>query len=263
MIDLSLFKLGWALEKVPQPSGYPGGKNKLTRAILAHAPEHKTYVEPFAGGAAVFFAKKPAAKNILNDFDPQVAGFLRKFSCPELQGCSLDKPTMSKRETVTKKFRAGSTKTCDYVMARHLSFNSNGKDIHRGMKTTAVGTRLVARCGETKARLQKAKILNQDFRKVAKANDKPGTFQFWDPPYEGRAKGFYKFEEGTSPEAVCLAAKSLKNAKVLITHYDHKDVRQACAGLQMKSIPYQYVSRNRNHGKVHRVKELLIANYPL
>lgn len=263
-MDASLFKLGWAIEKVPQPSGYPGGKNKLTRAILAHAPQHDRYVEPFAGGAAVFFAKRPARENVLNDFDPQVAGFLRRFSCPVLSSCVIrNKSTMANREKFVKRFRAGSTNTCDYFMARRMSFNSNGKDVHRGMRATSVGGRTVARCDETKARLNQAKILNKDFREVARKNDKPGTWQFWDPPYEGRAKGFYKFEEGTSPEAVCAAAKSLKKAKVLITHYDHQDVRRACAGLFMKSIPYQYVSRNRNHGKVHRVKELLIANYPI
>lgn len=257
-------KLGWPVEKVPQPSGYPGGKNKLTRAILAHAPSHSTYVEPFAGGAAVFFAKKPARTNVLNDFDPQLVGFLRRFSCSRLSSCVARNPsTMANREKFTKRFRQGSSETCDYFMARRMSFNSNGKDINRTMKVQHVGERTVSRCAETRGRLDRATILNDDFRKVAKKYDKPGVFQFWDPPYEGRAKGFYKFEEGTSPEAVCLAAKSLKSAKVLITHYDHADVRRACAGLHMKTVPHKYVSRNRNHGKVHSVRELLIANYPL
>ena len=260
----SLFRLGWALEKVPQPSGYPGGKNKLTRAILAHAPKHDRYVEPFAGGAAVFFAKKPVRENVLNDFDPQVAGFLRGFSCTKLSSCVVrNKATMANREKFTRRFRRGSTDTCDYFMARRLSFNSNGKDVHRGMRVTDVGKRIVRRCSDTAGRLKKARILNEDFRKVVRENDKPGTWQFWDPPYEGRAKGFYKFEEGTSPEAVCQAARGLKRAKVLITHYDNAHVREACAGLHMKTVPHKYVSRNRNHGKVHRVRELLIANYPI
>jgi DNA adenine methylase len=262
-MDASLFKLGWAIEKVPQPSGYPGGKNKLTRAILAHAPDHDRYVEPFAGGVAVFFAKKPAKINILNDIDPQVTGFLRNFSCKRLSSCTSIPPTTAVRKRVTRKFRQGSTDTCDYVMARYLSFNANGKDIYRGFRMSSVPARISRRCHETEARLAKAKILNEDFRKVVHDNDKPRTWQFWDPPYEGRAKGFYKFEEGVSPEVICQEARKLKHAKVLITHYNNPHVRKACAGLYMKTVPYQYVSRNRNHGKVHRVRELLIANYPI
>jgi DNA adenine methylase len=245
--------------------GYPGGKNRLAPKILEHAPKHTTYVEPFMGSAAVFFAKPPAAKNILNDLDSQLVKFHRDFSCPKLSSCvTKNAPTIANRKKFTKRFREGSSDTCDYFMARRLSFNSNGKDVNIWEPVRKnVGKGAVTRCAEIRAKLNKATILNQDFRKVVKDNDKPGTFQFWDPPYEGRAKGLYKFEENTSPEQVCGAARQLKNAKVLITHYNTPEVRQACRGLKMKTINHQYVSRNRNHGEVHKVKELLIANYPI
>ena len=245
--------------------GYPGGKNRLAPKILEHAPKHTTYVEPFMGSAAVFFAKPPAAKNVLNDIDSQLVKFTRDFSCPKLSSCvTKNPPTIANRKKFTKRFREGSTDTCDYFMARRLSFNSNGKDVNIWEPVRKnVGKQTVSRCAEIRAKLNKATILNQDFRKVVKDNDKPGTFQFWDPPYEGRAKGLYKFEENTSPEQVCGAARQLKNAKVLITHYNTPEVRKACRGLKMKTIAHQYVSRNRNHGEVHKVKELLIANYPI
>lgn len=261
----NLFKLT-TLDKPLRPIiGYPGGKNRLAKKILEHAPAHTTYVEPFMGSASVFFAKPPAKRNVLNDIDPQLVKFHKNFSCPRLTSCvAKNPPTIANRKKFTKRFRAGSTDTCDYFMARRLSFNSNGKDVNLSKPSTAhVGKHTVSNCAALRAKLNKATILNQDFRKVARDNDKPGTFQFWDPPYEGRAKGLYKFEEGTSPEEVCSIAKGLKHAKVLITHYNTSEVRQACAGLKMKTVPYQYVSRNRNHGKVHRVKELLVANYPI
>lgn len=35
-----------------------GGKGRLAKHILPKFPEHKCYVEPFAGGAALFFQKE-------------------------------------------------------------------------------------------------------------------------------------------------------------------------------------------------------------
>jgi hypothetical protein len=34
---------------------------------------HKTYVEPFAGSAAVFFEKPPCDTEVLGDADPEIA----------------------------------------------------------------------------------------------------------------------------------------------------------------------------------------------
>jgi len=39
------------------PISYYGGKQKLVRTIVGFMPEHKMYVEPFLGGAAVYFGK--------------------------------------------------------------------------------------------------------------------------------------------------------------------------------------------------------------
>lgn len=36
---------------------WPGGKTRLLKYILPAIVEHTCYCEPFAGGAAVFFAK--------------------------------------------------------------------------------------------------------------------------------------------------------------------------------------------------------------
>ncbi len=39
------------------------------KLILEHLVPHTHYIEPFAGGASIFFAKKKAANNVLNDVD--------------------------------------------------------------------------------------------------------------------------------------------------------------------------------------------------
>lgn len=40
---------------------YYGGKQRLASKIIELIPKHVTYVEPFAGGAAIFF-NKPLVK---------------------------------------------------------------------------------------------------------------------------------------------------------------------------------------------------------
>jgi len=66
---------------------YLGGKSRLAPWIASLLPAHRTYVEPFAGSAAVLFAKAPSMTEILNDLDGHVVNFFRvlRERGPELQ----------------------------------------------------------------------------------------------------------------------------------------------------------------------------------
>ncbi|GAG53665.1 unnamed protein product, partial [marine sediment metagenome] len=67
------------LEKGCRPAfGSPGGKRFLAKTIVSYIPEHKTYVEPFLGGGAVFFAKEPSEVEVINDLDKDIF-FAYKF----------------------------------------------------------------------------------------------------------------------------------------------------------------------------------------
>ena len=59
------------------PLTYYGGKQKLAPQIVAMMPAHRVYLEPFAGGAAVFFAKPRAERETLNDLDTYIVRFWR------------------------------------------------------------------------------------------------------------------------------------------------------------------------------------------
>src|SRR5438270_12309923 len=59
------------------PISYIGGKNRLAKTIISLLPEHTTYVEPFAGGAQVFFHKEPSKVEVLNDLDGEVVNFYK------------------------------------------------------------------------------------------------------------------------------------------------------------------------------------------
>ncbi len=57
------------MSEINSPFRYPGGKFYARKLILEHLVPHTHYIEPFAGGASIFFAKKKAANNVLNDVD--------------------------------------------------------------------------------------------------------------------------------------------------------------------------------------------------
>jgi DNA adenine methylase len=59
------------------PLCYIGGKRRLARQITQLLPPHTTYVEPFAGGAQVFFHKPASRVEVLNDLDGEIVNFLR------------------------------------------------------------------------------------------------------------------------------------------------------------------------------------------
>jgi DNA adenine methylase len=52
--------------------GSPAGKKRLANRLAAMLPSHKTYVEPFAGSAAVLFAKERSEVEVINDADPDI-----------------------------------------------------------------------------------------------------------------------------------------------------------------------------------------------
>ena len=62
---------------VRTPLTYYGGKQALSRQIVPLFPSHRCYLEPFAGGAAVLFAKPRAERETLNDADGQIMAFWR------------------------------------------------------------------------------------------------------------------------------------------------------------------------------------------
>lgn len=61
---------------INSPFRYAGGKFYARKLILAHIPLHTTYIEPFAGGGSIFFAKDKAINNQLNDIDSELTNVL-------------------------------------------------------------------------------------------------------------------------------------------------------------------------------------------
>ena len=63
-------------QEINSPFRYAGGKFYARKLIIEHIPDHNYYIEPFAGGASIFFAKPKVKKNWLNDIDKDLINCL-------------------------------------------------------------------------------------------------------------------------------------------------------------------------------------------
>jgi DNA adenine methylase len=59
------------------PFPYFGGKQRIAEQIISLMPEHGHYVEPYAGGLSVLYAKEPAKHETVNDLDGNLMTFWR------------------------------------------------------------------------------------------------------------------------------------------------------------------------------------------
>jgi len=255
---------------VPSPVCWPGGKSRILKELKKRIPPHRIYVEPFAGGAPLFFSKEPAEINVLNDINRDLMDFYRKLR--EHEGplvCDM-KPDRRRFEEIKNK---PDKSVCDFLYINRNSWSCNTETfsptrlsskgysdwINAGIKQVAENL------DEIKRKLRKAELLNTDFREVLKKYDSPDTFFYLDPPYWGPNKEqcLYQGHCGVTPWEVAEAVKDLKG-KVLISYDNHPDVREAFEKIGWKieeiEVPYS-MEKTEKGGKKRRVKELLIRNY--
>lgn len=72
------------------PLRYHGGKWRLSTWIISHFPEHRIYVEPFGGSAAVLLNKPRSFSEVYNDMDSDVFNYFRVIRDEESRNKLID-----------------------------------------------------------------------------------------------------------------------------------------------------------------------------
>jgi DNA adenine methylase len=160
-------------------------------------PEHGTYVEPFAGSAAVLWAKRPAPVEVINDLDENVTTFFRvlrddtdrlaraltltPYARAEYAAAELECPELTDMERA-RRFFVRATQGFNGAGCGRWAGWSNG--IRKGSSSDATTTAdVVDRLGEFAQRLRRVVIECRPAVDVIAAYDHPTAALYVDPPY--------------------------------------------------------------------------------
>lgn len=240
-----------------------GGKRRLAKHILPLLPAHTCYVEPFAGAAAIFFAKAPSEVEVLNDVNGELVNlyrvvqhhleeFCRQFKHALISRQMFEWQKMSVPETLTDIQRAAR-----FFYLQKLSFGAmlNG---NFGYSTTCPPRLNLLRIEEELSaahiRLAGATIEHLDWANCIQRYDAAHSLIYADPPYwdtEG-----YGVEFGLDQyDRMATLARSVKG-RMMISVNDHPEMREAFAGLPMETVGIKYTVGGGHAAR----QELIIRN---
>jgi DNA adenine methylase len=250
------------------PLAYLGGKNRVAKKIIALIPEHTCYIEPFCGGAQVFFHKEPSKVEVLNDLNEDVFNFLRvcqmhyeeflrylHFSIVSRKWFDLFEKTPP--ETFTDIQRAARffylQKNCYGGLIVRRNFAASVQDGSNYNPSS-----LPKLIQKTHERLRNVQLECLPYQSILKKYDRPFTFFYLDPPYWNRPYYKFNFEEKDYVELAEHLSK-LKG-KFILSLNDEPEIRRIFRQFSIKNFEMTYSSQ-RESGKLYR--ELLISNYKL
>lgn len=198
-----------------------GGKIRMTRNILDYLPRaHRgsTYVEPFAGSAAVLFARPSIGVEVINDMDGEVIHFFRTLRdhADELQYLlqstpysralhdeysGIDPRTLSSVERAVRFFYL--SRTSFMADLENPSFGFAKKlDNRADSMRHAVDDLLTFR-----DRLRRVIIEHDDYAAILTRYDDPDTVFYCDPPYldsTRKSGGYVNDMESAEEHAILL-----------------------------------------------------------
>ena len=243
-----------------------GGKRRLLEDILPLVPQHKCYVEAFAGGAALYFSKNPSEIEVINDFNGELVRlyrviqhhleeFIRQFKWSLTSRQMFDWLKMTEPETLTDIQRAAR-----FFYLQKLAFGGKVDGQSFGTATTSPPRLNLLRIEEDLSaaylRLSSTYIENLSWDKVVEKYDREHSFLYLDPPY-WQTSGYGVEFDWHHFELMADQARSI-DGMMLISINDHPDIRKVFKGLHMKQLDIKYIVGGAENPS--EAKELLIWN---
>jgi DNA adenine methylase len=248
------------------PLAYIGGKRAIANQIIEVFPKHTAYVEPFAGGAQVFFRKEPSKVEVLNDLDGEMVNFFRvcqqhyeellrymRFMIVSRKWHELLKATDP--VTLTDVQRAARhmylLKNSYAGLIRNLNYKVNvahapGLNLER----------LPEIIEETHKRLARVQLECLPYERVLERFDRSWTLFYLDPPYFGLK--LYRHNLTTADfEKMAERLEGLK-AKFVLSLNDVPEVRRIFKAFKFREIELFYTAQ-QTAGR--RYREVLITNF--
>lgn len=254
------------------PISYYGGKQTMLKYIMPLIPPHKTYCEPFCGGAAVFFSKKPASSEIINDLNMNLTNFYwcAKMYYPDLKK-EIDSTLHSRDihahaahilkypllfDPIKRAWAVWVLSKMSFASMLDGSFGYNfGGSMPKKLRNAKDDfTELIC------ARLDNTTIESRDALDVIATYDSLYTFHFVDPPYINSDCGHY---EGLFNEVCMMNLLNLLEkikGKFMLTMFPYKDITTYA---ERNSWVIHKIERTISASKENRRKqeEWIVTNY--
>lgn len=257
------------------PITYYGGKQMMLRHILPLIPEHHTYVEPFFGGGAVYWAKQPSKAEVVNDINNRLITFYKvlKYDIEELQRL-IDETFHSRAQHAEsgKEYASGADEISDMLRMAwavwtqtNMSFSSQigsgfGFDL-KGKCALKISNKKKMLTEAYQQRIRTTTIESYDVLKVIRTYDSPETFFYLDPPYVSANQGHYAGYTLEHFKALLDACANLKG-KFLLSSYPEDlltDYRQQHGWIAEDHVKTLAVDGRRKANKTKT--ECLTRNY--
>lgn len=186
---------------------YYGGKQRIVSKIIPHIPQHTVFVEPFCGGATVFFAKPwPNVGNtghyreVINDTNGDVVNFFRVLQDPDTANELIRR--LSFTPYSHEEHRRAKNITTDDPVERAWAFYVNvqmsfanqpgcGWGFNKCGRNSAGGWLNRHKLGDYVQRMDGVFIENVPALDCIRKWDSPQTFFYCDPPYPKTNQGHY------------------------------------------------------------------------
>jgi len=247
-------------EALRQPFGSQGGKKFMASRLVRMIPEHKTYVEAFMGGGAVFWKKNKSEKEVINDLDPRIVRaykFIQDIT--EEQWTELKKMYWTANKKVfgeiLKDFKNsdGTRWFHDFIYLKQFSNLGEMKSFeNRDLGTTWNGVNNLMRMKE---RLKNVEILNKDYKTVIKMFDAEDTFFYLDPPYPNAAYVWNSMPKESDIEEAISGIKG----KFLLSY----ELTKAFGKFNKTTIELMSIASPQQKKVNYQKKELLVSNYKI
>ncbi|WP_445157082.1 DNA adenine methylase [Halomonas sp. E14] len=225
-----------------------GGKRRLAKQIIPLFQKHTAYVEPFCGGAAVFFMKSPSQVEVINDVHGELVNLYRVVK--------------HHPDELVRQFRWGLVSREEYLTQRQID-PRHLTDIQRAarffyLQKLAFGGKVAGQTFGTSAtspprlnlmrieedlstahlRLARTVVEHLDWAECMRRYDRPGTLFYLDPPYWGTAG--YGNDFGLEQYHLMASLTREVKGQVVISVNDVPEMREAFEGLTIHTTSIRY-----------------------
>lgn len=270
---------------INSPFRYAGGKFYARNLILEHIPQHSYYVEPFAGGASIFFAKQKVEDNWLNDIDEALVNtYLVIRDKPEelIEFLAGEQATKERHAYYKNDFKPENRleEAARWFYLNRTSYSGIMKPQNcfwgYGDKYSMRPENWPRNIRRTSEKLQGVKITSYDFEAVIKSVP-DRTFLFIDPPYFNADQDkFYthSFSKDDHYRLSSILKEHTGRLKFLLTYDNSPEVKKLYDwATEMHDKEWNYTinrtddqkngqkKENNFRGERYKGKEIFIVNY--